>query len=102
MKNMLSERECSQVMSKRRNNERGQPANRFIFIDLDNAFIPKTVAKCTIRRGNLTGATSLDMLENEINPLITKIMENDENYSEHDLHFQQDGAPPHFAAPVLK
>jgi len=50
--------------------------------------------------GNLRGDMYLDMLENTIEPRITEIIENDVNYSENDIHFQQDGAPPHYVAPV--
>nr|XP_022918112.1 uncharacterized protein LOC111427283 [Onthophagus taurus] len=56
--------------------------------------------------GNLNGEVYLDMLENTINPLITEALENqldrEENalLDENELHFQQDGAPPHYVLPV--
>ena len=42
--------------------------------------------------GNLNGELYLDMFENVIDPLITESLEN--------LHFQQDGALPHYAVLV--
>lgn len=50
--------------------------------------------------GNLNGEIYLDMLENAIDPLITEKLENDPLLLEQQLHFQQDGAPPHYAASV--
>lgn len=50
--------------------------------------------------GNLTGDVYLDLLENVIDLLITEALEADENLLEEELRFQQDGAPPHFAAQV--
>lgn len=55
---------------------------------------------------NLTGHLYLELLENVINPLITQSLENQTNedgnvmLEEDNLHFQQDGAPPHYALPV--
>ena len=43
--------------------------------------------------GNLTGDMYLDLLENTIDPALTHIIENDPAYNEHELIFQQDGAP---------
>lgn len=50
--------------------------------------------------GNLTGEVYLNMLEDTIDPLITQIIEDDQNHTADRLHFQQDGAPPHYVAPV--
>ncbi|XP_071053327.1 uncharacterized protein [Onthophagus taurus] len=50
--------------------------------------------------GNLNGEIYLEMLENVIDPLITEKLENDPLLLEQQLHFQQDGAPPHYAAPL--
>ena len=55
---------------------------------------------------NLTGQLYLNLLENAIYPSIVQSLENqvDENgameLSENNLHFQQDGAPPHYALAV--
>lgn len=49
---------------------------------------------------NLTGEYYLNLLENYIYPQIVEIMENDDRMPENDIYFQQDGAPPHYAAPV--
>jgi len=55
---------------------------------------------------NLTGQLYLNLLENVIDPLIVQSLESqmDENggleLNEENLHFQQDGAPPHYALPV--
>ncbi|XP_018572308.1 uncharacterized protein LOC108911771 [Anoplophora glabripennis] len=46
--------------------------------------------------GNLTGEMYLDLLENNIDPALTNIMENNENYFEDQLICQQDGAPPRY------
>ena len=56
--------------------------------------------------GNLTGQLYLQCLEDVIDPLITQSVETqvdgDGNMmlNEEKLHFQQDGAPPHYAVPV--
>lgn len=51
--------------------------------------------------GNLTGEMYLELLENTIHPALVEILENNNNeYLENRLTFQQDGAPPHFAARV--
>ena len=50
--------------------------------------------------GNLTGDMYLDLLENAIDPALTNIIENDPAYSEQELIFQQDGAPPHYSLNV--
>lgn len=49
---------------------------------------------------NLNGERYLDLLENNIDPMITQILEEDDNLLEGELFFQQDGAPPHFAIAV--
>lgn len=49
---------------------------------------------------NLTGESYLDLLEDCIYPRIVEILENDDRIPENDVYFQQDGAPPHYAAPV--
>ena len=54
---------------------------------------------------NLTGELYLNISENVIDPLITMSLENQVNegnlvLDEQNLHFQQDGAPPHYAVPV--
>ena len=54
---------------------------------------------------NLTGRLYLNILENVIDPLITLLLEklvNEGNLvlDEQNLHFQQDGASPHYAVPV--
>lgn len=49
---------------------------------------------------NLNGASYLELLENNIDPLITDILENDGNLLEDQITFQQDGASPHYAAKV--
>lgn len=55
---------------------------------------------------NLTGQLYLNLLENVIDPLITQSLESqvDEEdnplLDEQNLHFQQDGAPPHYALHV--
>lgn len=49
---------------------------------------------------NLNGEYYLDFLRNTVEPLITTLLENDDMLDEELLHFQQDGAPPHYAAPV--
>lgn len=50
--------------------------------------------------GNLTGEVYLNMLNDAIDPFITQIIEDDQNHNADRLHFQQDGAPPHYVAPV--
>lgn len=50
--------------------------------------------------GNLNGATYLELLENNIDPMITEILENDNNLLENEITFQQDGAPPHYTVQV--
>lgn len=50
--------------------------------------------------GNLTGEMYLGLLEDTIDPMLTDIIENDQNYLEDQLIFQQDGAPAHYALPV--
>lgn len=56
--------------------------------------------------GNLTAELYLNLLQNEIDPLITQSLQNqvDEEgnrwLDERHLHFQQDGAPPHYALRV--
>lgn len=56
--------------------------------------------------GNLDGETYLSLLENTIDPLIVEQLENQRDaagnpaLSEDLLRFQQDGAPPHYYAPV--
>lgn len=56
--------------------------------------------------GNLSGDIYLDMLENTIQPLIVHELENQRDdqgnlaLEEDLLHYQQDGAPPHYAAAV--
>lgn len=53
--------------------------------------------------GNLNGDSYLDLLENYIEPLIVETVENQQdelgnlNLNENLIHFQQDGAPPHYA-----
>lgn len=49
---------------------------------------------------NLNGETYLELLEDTIDPALTDIIENDNRYSEDDLFFQQDGAPPHYSRVV--
>lgn len=49
---------------------------------------------------NLTGEKYLDVLENRIIPCINRAIEEDMNLFENEIVFQQDGAPPHYAAPV--
>lgn len=49
---------------------------------------------------NLTGERYLRILEDLVYPRLIDIVENDERYSEADLIFQHDGAPPHYAAAV--
>lgn len=53
-------------------------------------------------QGNLNSEMYLNMMENEIDALITQTLEDDPLLAEQDLHFQQDGAPPHYAAPVRR
>lgn len=56
--------------------------------------------------GNLNGALYAEMLETAIEPLIVQELENqmnldgNPNLTEDLLHFQQDGAPPHYVRPV--
>lgn len=50
--------------------------------------------------GNLNSESYLELLREAVDPQITQILENDEAFSENLLAFQQDGAPPHFAATV--
>ena len=38
----------------------------------------------------------LELLQNAIYPALVEIIENDDQYMENHLIFQQDGAPPHF------
>lgn len=46
----------------------------------------------------LTGQLYLDLLENFIHPLIIDIVENnEEEFGDADITFQQDGAPPHYS-----
>lgn len=40
------------------------------------------------------------LLRNDINPRITEILEQDDQLTENELVYQQDGAPPHYTAPV--
>lgn len=51
---------------------------------------------------NLTGELYLHLLEDVIDPLITTELENQVGniLQENELHFQQDGAPPHYFRPV--
>lgn len=42
----------------------------------------------------------LELLENAIYPALVDIIENNAQYMENHLIFQQDGAPPHYALPV--
>lgn len=49
---------------------------------------------------NLTGESYLNLLEDLIYPQIVEIMENVDQIPENDFFFQQDGAPPHYTAPV--
>uniref|UniRef100_V5G0A7 Transposable element Tc3 transposase n=1 Tax=Anoplophora glabripennis TaxID=217634 RepID=V5G0A7_ANOGL len=51
-------------------------------------------------QGNLDGNTYLELLESTIDPRITEILESDDNLLENEITFQQDGAPPHYAAAV--
>ncbi|XP_018573715.1 putative mediator of RNA polymerase II transcription subunit 12 [Anoplophora glabripennis] len=46
--------------------------------------------------GTLTGASYLRLLEDHIDPMITEILENDDQLDENFVTFQQDGAPPQF------
>lgn len=50
--------------------------------------------------GNLNGDIYLEMLEDLIDPMITEILENDNNLFEDQITFQQDGAPPHYTLEV--
>lgn len=56
--------------------------------------------------GNLNGDTYLEMLDTTIQPLIVEEIENqldidgNRNLNENLIHFQQDGAPPHYVLPV--
>jgi len=54
--------------------------------------------------GNLTAELYLNLLQNKIDPLITQSLQNqvdEESWlDERHLHFQQDGAPPHYALRV--
>lgn len=52
--------------------------------------------------GNLDGDMYLRLLQEAIDPAITNIIENDNNnqYVEGEVMFQQDGAPPHYAIAV--
>lgn len=50
--------------------------------------------------GNLNGQKYLDLLDTTVNFRITELLENDDGLLEGQLTFQQDGAPPHFVAPV--
>lgn len=42
----------------------------------------------------------LQLLEDNIDPMLTDIIENDDRYLEDQLALQQDGAPPHYALTV--
>lgn len=48
----------------------------------------------------LNGELYLNLLQNAIDPELTRILENNQEYQEDALYFQQDGAPPHHALPV--
>lgn len=50
--------------------------------------------------GNLTGEMYENMLEEIILPQLIEIAENYPNHNVDTIHFQQDGAPPHYVAPV--
>lgn len=50
--------------------------------------------------GNLNGEMYLELLQDHIDPMLTEIIENNEQYQENQLILQQDGAPPHYALPV--
>jgi ribosomal protein S13 len=50
--------------------------------------------------GHLNGENYLQLLETLVDPFITQVIEEDENFVENQLVFQQDGAPPHCVAPV--
>lgn len=49
---------------------------------------------------NLTGDIYLHLLQNTVDPTLTYLIENYGTFNEEDIHFQQDGAPPHYAATV--
>jgi len=53
--------------------------------------------------GNLTGEKYLAMLQNVIQPLVVRAIEDNDNHTELDeenIFFQQDGAPAHYTIPV--
>ncbi|XP_066157702.1 uncharacterized protein [Euwallacea fornicatus] len=50
--------------------------------------------------GNLTDETYLQLLEDFAYPQLVDLVENNPDYSENLLTFQQDGAPPHYALAV--
>ncbi len=43
-----------------------------------------------------------EWLEDAIHPKLVEILENDNGYMENRLIFQQDGAPPHYAAVICQ
>ncbi|CAH0547180.1 unnamed protein product [Brassicogethes aeneus] len=51
-------------------------------------------------QGNFTEAMYLTLLEENIVPRIREVIAEDNNLSQNEMFFQQDGAPPHYAAPV--
>lgn len=50
--------------------------------------------------GNLTGEMYLTLLQDNIVPRIREVIAEDNNLAQHEVFFQQDGAPAHYAAPV--
>lgn len=49
---------------------------------------------------NLSGEFYLELFEDTNKPMLTNNIENDQNYLDNQLIFQQDGAPTHNALPV--
>lgn len=58
--------------------------------------------------GNINGENYLNMLQESVDPLITEIVENEVDeqgilfHDENLVHFQQDGAPPHYCGNVRR
>lgn len=50
--------------------------------------------------GNLNGDKYLDMLQNDVTPLIIQAVRDDPNLLDNEIVFQQDGAPAHYAVQV--